>query len=171
MSFFVVILFFSLLLGNLPRFGRGRVVWADRRGGYDEILFLRVGNFSPASGLLVRRSRPGANIEAPPRFNPRSGRVGLIFLFFWFFSFSSGLRWTMVWRGARFNLRSGRVALIVFLGIGHLVFFIRWTMVWRGARFNPRFGCVALIAFFGIGHLVFFLRGFGGRWFGAGRGQ
>ncbi len=29
--------------------------------------------FSPASGLLVGRSRPGANIEAQPRFNPRSG--------------------------------------------------------------------------------------------------
>ena len=42
--------------------------------------FLRVGNSSPASGLLVRRSRPGANIEAQPRFNPRSGRVGLFFL-------------------------------------------------------------------------------------------
>ena len=69
--------------------------------------FLRVGNSSPASGLLVRRSRPGANIEAPPRFNPRSGRVGLFFLFFWLFSFSSGLRWTMVWRGARFSLWFG----------------------------------------------------------------
>ena len=42
--------------------------------------FLRVGNSSPASGLLVRRSRPGANIEAPPRFSPRSGRVGVFFL-------------------------------------------------------------------------------------------
>ena len=42
--------------------------------------FLRVGSSSPASGLLVHRSRPGANIEAPPRFNPRSGRVGLFFL-------------------------------------------------------------------------------------------
>ena len=42
--------------------------------------FLRVGYSLPASGLLVRRSRPGANIEAQPRFNPRSGRVGLFFL-------------------------------------------------------------------------------------------
>ena len=127
MSFFVDILFFSLLLGNLPRFGRGRVVWADRRGGYDEILFLRVGNFSPASGLLVRRSRPGANIEAPPRFNPRSGRVGLIFLFFWFFSFSSGLRWTMVWRGARFSLWFGVLGWFPFFG-GLFFLFFFWFL-------------------------------------------
>ena len=58
MSFFVVILFFSLLLGNLPRFGRGRVVWADRRGGYDEILFF-------AGGKLFARVRAfGASLAS-----------------------------------------------------------------------------------------------------------
>ena len=143
--------------------------------------------FSPASGLLAGRSRPGANIEARLRFNPRSGRVALID-FFWNWTsclFSSGVRWTMVWSGARFKPRSGRVALIAFfdwtaclfssggsvddgLARGALqpafwvrcvdCFFwnwasclfysgLRWTMVWRGARFNPRFGCVALIVF------------------------
>ena len=71
---------------------------SDAGGSYEPIgggdmtkfCFLRVGNSSPASGLLVRRSRPGANIEAPPRFNPRSGRVGLFFYFFGFFSFLRG---------------------------------------------------------------------------------
>ena len=88
---------------------------ANRRGGSHDSDSVFGRTFFPASGLLADRSRPGANIEARPRFNPRSGRVALIAFFDWTSClFSSGVRWTMVWRGARFNLRSGRVALIVF---------------------------------------------------------
>ena len=89
---------------------------ANRRGGSHDSDSVFGRTFFPASGLLADRSRPGANIEARLRFNPRSGRVALID-FFWNWTsclFSSGVRWTMVWRGAHFNLRSGRVALIAF---------------------------------------------------------
>ena len=48
--------------------------------------------------------------------------------------FSAGVRWTMVWRVARFNSRFGCVVLIVFLGIGHLIFFLRgFGGRWSGA--------------------------------------
>ena len=134
---------------------------ANRRGGSHDSDSVFGRTFFPASGLLADRSRPGANIEARPRFNPRSGRVALIAFFDWTSClFSSGVRWTMVWRGARFNPRSGRVALIAFFDWTSCLFSsgVRWTMVWRGARFNPRSGRVALIAFF-FSFLFFFFSG------------
>ena len=73
------------------------------------ILFLG-GIFSPASGLLAGRSRLGANIEARPRFNPRSG---------WYWLFSSFLVWVLLffffWYGRR------------WLGAGRFYFFMLWV--------------------------------------------
>ena len=54
---------------------------ANRRGGSHDSDSVFGRTFFPASGLLADRSRPGANIEARPRFNPRSGRVALIAFF------------------------------------------------------------------------------------------
>ncbi len=56
---------------------------ANRRGGSHDSDSVFGRTFFPASGLLADRSRPGANIEARPRFNPRSGRVALIAFFDW----------------------------------------------------------------------------------------
>ena len=58
---------------------------ANRRGGSHDSDSVFGRTFFPASGLLADRSRPGANIEARPRFNPRSGRVALIAFFLFFF--------------------------------------------------------------------------------------
>ena len=88
------------------------------------ILFLG-GIFSPASGLLAGRSRPGANIEARPRFNPRSG---------WYWLFSSFLVWVLLFfffgtvddgwaRGAFIFLCCGFSSCFFRLGWGIIFFF------------------------------------------------
>ena len=59
---YFIFLYFSFLLGNLPRFGRRRVVLADRRGGYDEILFF-------AGGKLFARVRAfGASLASGSQY-------------------------------------------------------------------------------------------------------
>ena len=81
--------------------------------------------FSPASGLLAGRSRPGANIEARPRFNPRSG---------WYWLFSSFLVWVLLFfffgtvddgwaRGAFIFLCCGFSSCFFRLGWGIIFFF------------------------------------------------
>ena len=96
--------------------------------------FLRVGNSSPASGLLVRRSRPGANIEAPPRFNPRSGRVGLFFYFFGFFRFLRGYGGR--WSGAGRASVCGSARWGGFLFFGGVIFFFSFLVFISGQTAN-----------------------------------
>ena len=98
-------------------------------GDMTKFCFLRVGNSSPASGLLVRRSRPGANIEAPPRFNPRSGRVGLFFYFFGFFRFLRGYGGR--WSGAGRASVCGSMRWVGFLFLGGYYFFSLFGFYFR----------------------------------------
>ena len=75
---------------------------ANRRGGSHDSDSVFGRTFFPASGLLADRSRPGANIEARPRFNPRSGRVALIVFLIGhlvFFLRGFGGRWSGAGRG------------------------------------------------------------------------